>query len=272
MGATCSYRAMASVRVTRSCAGATGSVLQDLGQGRTVVDGRVLGPSESVPLPGFHANVMVGDARVPLTSPEISKLFLDRSACLRPRPARWWWGATRPAPRGRVAPHGERPHLRVDLQSRTVTDLGSKSGTFDRNSQRLPANQPVPIDMAGGYSLGAVWIPSQVLLDAPELPPGPGRPDGAHGLPTAQGAPRGPGLERPSRRRRRRSRAGTGRGRAATPRCQGGYGQPQGHVSHQGRRRGHASMPGRAAGGRRGAPTARCSAPSTCRAGARPSR
>ena len=51
--------------------------IQDLGQGRTVVDGRPLSPNESAQLPGFHSAVTVGDARVPLTSPEISKLFLD---------------------------------------------------------------------------------------------------------------------------------------------------------------------------------------------------
>ena len=41
--------------------------LQDAGAGRTVVDGRPLAPGETVQLAGFHANVMVGDARVPLT-------------------------------------------------------------------------------------------------------------------------------------------------------------------------------------------------------------
>ena len=154
-----------------------GLVLQDLGQGRTTVDGRVLGPNEAVPLQGFHANVMVGDARVPLTSPEISKLFLDRTAVPSAAPGQVVVG--RDPSRANVVvshPTVSSLHLRVDLQSRTLTDLGSKSGTFDRNSQRLPANAPVPIDMAGGYSLGAVWIPSQVLLEMAGAPAGAGAP------------------------------------------------------------------------------------------------
>ncbi len=154
--------------------------LQDLGQGRTTVDGRVLAANEAVQLPGFHCVVLLGEAQVSLTSPEISKLFLDRSSV--------------PAERAGVVNVGRDPsraqivvahptvsgmHLRVDVTTRTVTDLGSKSGTFDRASQRLPANQPVPMDLAGGYSLGAVWIPTTVLMELAGAPVG--APGAAHG-------------------------------------------------------------------------------------------
>ncbi len=228
-----------------------GLVLQDLGQGRTTVDGRVLGPSEAVPLQGFHANVMVGDARVPLTSPEISKLFLDRTAVPSAAPGQVVVG--RDPSRANVVvshPTVSSLHLRVDLQSRTLTDLGSKSGTFDRNSQRLPANAPVPIDMAGGYSLGAVWIPSQVLLEMAGAPAGAGAPM-AQGmsLPTAQGAPQGPGPGAAFAPHAPAQQGGYGSGQGGYASGQGGYGQPQGHVSHQGAPQGHASMQGAPQGG-----------------------
>ncbi len=220
-----------------------GLVLQDLGQGRTTVDGRVLGPNEAVPLQGFHANVTVGDARVPLTSPEISKLFLDRTAVPTAAPGQVVVG--RDPSRANVVvshPTVSSLHLRVDLQSRTLTDLGSKSGTFDRNSQRLPANAPVPLDMAGGYSLGAVWIPAQVLLEMAGAPVGVG-PQGPPGmsLPTAQGAPHGPsgpgGAFAPQ---------APGYGPPQGPPSQPGYAPQPGHVSFQGQgsQQGHGSQQG----------------------------
>ncbi|MBL8603697.1 MAG: ATP-binding cassette domain-containing protein [Myxococcales bacterium] len=150
-----------------------GLILQDLGAGRTTVDGRVLGPNEQVQLAGFHATVLIGDARVPLISAEITKLFVDRSN-LPPERAGLVVVGRDPARANVVVSHPtvSGAHLRVDVSTRTVTDLGSKSGTFDRNSQRLPANTPVSIDMAGGYSLGAVWIPSQALLELAGAPVG----------------------------------------------------------------------------------------------------
>lgn len=167
-----------------------GLMIQDLGQGRTTVDGRPLSPSETVQLPGFHSAVMVGEVRVPLTSPEISKLFIDRSS-LAVQPAGVVVVGRDPARAHVIVSHPtvSGAHLRVDLTTRTVTDLGSKSGTFDRNSQRLGPNQPTPIDAAGGYSLGAVWIPSSVLVECAGGTPGSvtADPMGA-GFATSQGA------------------------------------------------------------------------------------
>ena len=164
--------------------------IQDLGQGRTVVDGRPLSPNESLQLPGFHSAVTVGDARVPLTSPEISKLFLDRSSLAVQPPGVIVVGRDPARSHAIVAhPTVSGAHIRVDINARTVTDLGSKSGTFDRNSQRLTANQPVSMDIAGGYSLGAVWVPTSVLMECAGANPGAvmADPMGA-GFSTSQGA------------------------------------------------------------------------------------
>ena len=161
--------------------------LQDLAQGRTEVDGRQLAPNESVQLAGFHARVMLGGAKVPLESPEVSKLFLDRSALPFERPGVVTVGRD-PGRAQVVVSHTtvSGTHLRVDLTARTVADLGSRSGTFDRNSLRLPPNPPIPIDAAGGYSLGAVWIPSAVLMELAGAAAGQMM-GGGHLPPTAQG-------------------------------------------------------------------------------------
>ncbi len=192
--------------------------LQDAGAGRTVVDGRPLAPGENVQLAGFHANVMVGDARVPLTHPEVSKLFLDRSALpLQQRgvvvigrdPARAHLVVSHPTVSG--------AHVQVDTNTRMITDLGSKSGTFDRNTQRLPPNQSVMMDPQTGYSLGAVWVPSQVIFEMAGAPAGQMAAMPQPGYATAQGAPQqGPAPMAPMASN------------------QGAYGSFQGGPSHQG--------------------------------------
>ncbi len=147
-----------------------GLVLQDLGAGRTTVDGRVLGSGETVTLAGFHATVLCGSARLFLTAPEVAQLYADRSSLALDQgylvvgrdPARAHVVVQHPTVSG--------AHLRVDFTGRTLADLGSKSGTFDRTSQRLPAQQPVQLDMAGGYFLGAVWMPTTVLLEMAGTP------------------------------------------------------------------------------------------------------
>ena len=176
--------------------------IQDLGQGRTEVDGRPLAPNESVQLAGFHARVMLGGAQVPLNSPEVSKLFLDRTGLPPERPGVLVVGRD-PARCQVVVSHPtvSGTHLRIDLGARSVTDLGSRSGTFDRNTQRLPANQPVAMDTAAGYSLGAVWIPSSVLMELAGAPaggpissPGPLSDPSAGRMSVPMGAPMGPPL------------------------------------------------------------------------------
>jgi ABC-type multidrug transport system ATPase subunit len=147
-----------------------GLVLQDLGQGPTSVDGRALAPGESVQLPGFHAVVMLGGTRFVLNGPEIAQLFVERSP-LPPDPGAIVVG--RDPARAHVLlahPTVSGAHLRIDVAACTVTDLGSRSGTFDRNSQRLPAQQPVPLDLQGGYFFGMAWVPTSVLLELGRAP------------------------------------------------------------------------------------------------------
>ncbi|MFO0606535.1 MAG: ATP-binding cassette domain-containing protein [Polyangiales bacterium] len=208
--------------------------IQDAGAGgRTTVDGRVLAPGETVQLAGFHANVTVGDARVPLTHPEVSKLFLDRSPLPFQRPGVVIFGRDPGRAHVIVAhPTVSGAHFQVDLNAGMVTDLGSKSGTFDRNTQRLPANQAVLMDAQGGYSLGAVWLASAVVPELARTAPGQGAAAPQAGFATAQGAPpQGPPPMAPQM--------------PSNPQygvSQGGHGSMQGgHASMQG---GHPSQQG----------------------------
>jgi ABC-type multidrug transport system ATPase subunit len=167
-----------------------GLVLQDAGTGgRTTVDDRPLAPGETVKLSGFQAAVFVGDARVPLTHPEVAKLYLERSALPFQQPGVVIFGRD-PARAHIVVAHPavSGAHLQFDLNAQMVTDLGSKSGSFDRRMQRLPPNQGTMLDAQGGYSLGAVWLPSALVAELARLPPGQGAAMAA-GFATAQGGP-----------------------------------------------------------------------------------
>lgn len=145
--------------------------LQDLGQGQTAVDGRVLGRGETVALSGFHAQVIVGAAQVALTDPAIGQLFVERSPlprnshiCLVGRdPGRCHVIVAHPTVSG--------AHLSLDLAAGTITDTGSRSGTFDRNSRRLPTNIPEPLDVVAGYFVGSAWLATKLLLDVAAAPP-----------------------------------------------------------------------------------------------------
>ncbi len=90
-------------------------------------------------------------------------------------------------------------HVRFDFTASTVTDLDSRAGTFDRSSRRLPAGQPIPLDLEGGYSLGPTWVSSAAVLELSRIPQG-SLPNGAAlpaNLAVASEAPRGgpPDLE-----------------------------------------------------------------------------
>ncbi|MCC7538671.1 MAG: ATP-binding cassette domain-containing protein [Deltaproteobacteria bacterium] len=148
--------------------------IQDLGQGQTSVDGRVLAQGETAAISGFHANVTVGAAQVALTDPAIGQLFVERSplprnshVCLIGRdPSRCHVIVAHPTVSG--------AHLTLDLAAGTITDTGSRSGTFDRSSRRLPVNIPEPLDVVAGYFVGSAWLATKLLLDVAAAPPAQG--------------------------------------------------------------------------------------------------
>ena len=149
-----------------------GLVVQDLGQGAVYVEGRLLGSSEAATIANFHTPVMVGQIPLPLHHPLIGSLFLERSPLVAEPP----YIIGRDPLRAHVVvrhPTVSGTHASVDPRARTITDLASRSGTFDRHGQRLPANQPVAMDMDAGYFVGLAWIGSHTLLSLAQQPAAP---------------------------------------------------------------------------------------------------
>jgi ABC-type multidrug transport system ATPase subunit/pSer/pThr/pTyr-binding forkhead associated (FHA) protein len=143
-----------------------GLVLTDLSQGPTWVDGRQLLPGETVQLVGWGAQVFLGQSPLPLHGSELALLFADRSG-LPPEP-----GGTavigRDPNRAHIVlahPGVSGSHARIDVARRTLTDIGSTSGTFDAQRNRVPPQQPVSLDASPGWFFGAVYVPVTALID-----------------------------------------------------------------------------------------------------------
>ncbi|MBL8682254.1 MAG: ATP-binding cassette domain-containing protein [Myxococcales bacterium] len=143
-----------------------GLVLTDLSQGPTWVDGKQLLPGETVQLVGWGAQVFLGQTQLPLHGAELALLFAERSN-LAPEP-----GGTaiigRDPNRAHIVlahPGVSGTHARIDPARRTLTDLGSTSGTFDAQRNRVPPQQPVPLDASSGWFFGAVFVPVSALFD-----------------------------------------------------------------------------------------------------------
>lgn len=172
-----------------------GLCVQDLGQGVTTVDGRRLAPQEVAKLNGLNSRLTVGEASVPLNGVEVARLYCERTRLPLSAPGVLLIGRD-PARCNVVVPHATVSglHAQVDLNARTITDQQSKSGTFDRAAQRLPSGQPVPLDAAGGYSLGGVWVPSAIFFELAGAAAPISQPMMGPVVPTQQGAPQhGPG-------------------------------------------------------------------------------
>ena len=147
-----------------------GLVVHDLGQGVTTVDGRVLQAHEASPVPTFQTQVALGQTPLPLHHPVIASLFVDRS----PMNTEAAFVVGRDPMRAHVLvqhPTVSGAHARLDPVTRTITDLGSRSGTFDRNGQRLAPQQPTPLDFEAGYFFGLAWVSTSALVHISQQPP-----------------------------------------------------------------------------------------------------
>ncbi len=147
-----------------------GLVVHDLGAGQTFVDGRLLQAHEAVSVPTFQTPVLLGNTPVPLHHPLVASLFVERSPVVLDGgilvgrdPLRAHVLVQHPTVSG--------AHARIDRAARTLADVGSRSGTFDRGGQRLTPQQPVPLDVDAGYFYGLAWVPTSVVLGVAEMPP-----------------------------------------------------------------------------------------------------
>lgn len=148
-----------------------GLVIEDLGAGPTVVNGRErLAAKQSVTVAGVQVPLSLGSTPVDLATPAVLSLFVERSELpLRGDLIRV--GRDPAAAHIVVAdPRVSAAHLEIDVASRSVKDLESSGKTLDRFDHELPAGRPVPLDETGGYHLAKVWLPTRLLLAVAAAP------------------------------------------------------------------------------------------------------
>ncbi len=169
--------------------------------GQLVATDHVGGASHGAPLQPnvpvalqLQQPLYIGQVAVPLNHPSVGLLMLAQGAA-PPQPGRLSIG--REPSRVNIAiahPAVSGLHATVDFGARTITDHDSKSGTYI-NGNRLPPNQPVPLDPSGIVQLGPVTLPLLSLGPIAGAAPQFG---GAAAAATAFAPPD----RRPSRRRR----------------------------------------------------------------------
>jgi ABC-type multidrug transport system ATPase subunit/pSer/pThr/pTyr-binding forkhead associated (FHA) protein len=134
----------------------------DQGVGPSFANGAPLAPGQPVPF-DLRTTFMIGQVAVPAAHPAIVRMLL--------------YPGQIPAPRGQVIvgrepsraslvighPTVSGQHATVMLDRVMVVDHGSTSGTW-LAGQRIPPNQPVPIDPNGVVSFGLVTVPVSLLM------------------------------------------------------------------------------------------------------------
>jgi len=155
----------------------------DGGQGPSTANGQPIAPGQPVPF-DFRTQFAVGPAPVPLSHPEIVKMAMSPGQLQVPRGqivlGREASAASLVIANGAVSAN----HATVFLDRMMVQDNGSTSGTYV-GGQRIPPNQPVPLDPNGVVAFGPVPVPVSVLAQMAQI--GPGAAPG--GAPLPQGAP-----------------------------------------------------------------------------------
>src|SRR5690606_30024953 len=105
----------------------------------------------------------VGQMPVPNTHPALALMLMSKGGA-PPTPGQLTFG--RDVASAHVVlnhPNVSARHATVQLSPLAVTDHGSTAGTW-HNRNRLPAEQPVPVDPHALLALGAVPVPLQLVL------------------------------------------------------------------------------------------------------------
>jgi ABC-type multidrug transport system ATPase subunit/pSer/pThr/pTyr-binding forkhead associated (FHA) protein len=139
-------------------------VFVDGGVGPSFANGAPLGPGQGAPF-DFRTQFAVGQVPVPLSHPAIVAMIAGRGEAQAPRgqlligrePSRASLVLAHPT----VSGH----HATVMLDRMMVVDHGSTSGTYV-NGQRIPPNQPTPLDPSGVVAFGVVPCPVALLMQA----------------------------------------------------------------------------------------------------------
>ena len=188
-------------------------VFLDAGAGPSTANGAPVAPNQPVPF-DFRTTFTVGSLPVPLAHPQIVMMIMQRGNVTPPRGqvVVGREAATASLVLGHPAVSGS--HATVILDRMQVVDGGSTSGTYV-GGQRIPPNQPVPIDPNGVIAFGPVPVPVSLLGQWAQAAAGGGAPQGAasaHPPPMApamapaggppQAPPGGPGGEGAPRKHR----------------------------------------------------------------------
>ena len=141
----------------------------DSGVAPSTANGAPVAPNQLVPF-DFRTQFTLGQTPVPLAHPAIALMLMSQGAVQAPR------GQViigREAPRASLVlghPAVSGTHAIVMLDRMQVVDQGSTSGTYVAG-QRIPANQPVPIDPNGVIAFGPVPFPSRCSSRSRRPPP-----------------------------------------------------------------------------------------------------
>ena len=167
-------------------------VFLDNGVAQTFANGAPVAPNQPVPF-DFRTAIMLGQTALPLAHPALALMAMSQGQAQVPR-GQLIVGreaSTASLVLANAAVSGN--HATVMLDRMHVVDNGSTSGTY-MNGQRIPAQQPVPIDPNGVITFGPVPVPVSVLLQLGQAMGAPmGAPAGAPpmGAPSTQGVPMG---------------------------------------------------------------------------------
>ncbi len=136
-------------------------VFLDNGQGPSTANGAPIAPNQPVPF-DFRTSFTVGQVTVPLSHPAIVLMTMARGNAQAPR------GhlivGREPASASLVIASSavSGTHATVMMDRMMVTDHQSTSGTYV-GGQRIPPNQPVPLDPNGVVAFGPVPVPVSLL-------------------------------------------------------------------------------------------------------------
>lgn len=157
----------------------TGLVFIDGGAGQSFANGAPALPNQPVPF-DFRTTFTLGQATLPLSHPAIVLMTMSRGQKTAP-PGHLVVGREPSAASlviGNPAVSGA--HAIVMMDRMMVQDTGSTSGTYV-GGQRIPANQPVPLDPNGVVAFGPIPVPVSLLGQLAQAFAGGGAPAGAHG-------------------------------------------------------------------------------------------
>ena len=185
-------------------------VFVDGGAGPSTANGAPVAPGQSVPF-DFRTQFAVGQGvPVPLGHPAIVLMAMSRGQASAP-PGQILIGreaANASIVIGNAAVSAS--HATVMLDRMMVQDNGSTSGTYV-GGQRIPPNQPVPLDPGGVVAFGPVPVPVPVLVQlvqaaggpvANAAPAAPAYGAAPGGAPPAGAAPPGASAGQPARKHR----------------------------------------------------------------------